>query len=133
MRRVSTELDMQAQLRSLAREVAAGIAESDPAHSRELLSAFVSELVLAVADQSQREERRQKQAEGIAVAKAKGVRFGRPAKPLPDNFDEMHQAWRNGQMTLGQAANACGMPESSFYNAAVREKGQKNAPCGRAR
>ena len=106
---------------------------SDPAHSRELLSAFVSELVLAVADQSQREERRQKQAEGIAVAKAKGVRFGRPAKPLPDNFDEMHQAWRNGQMTLGQAANACGMPESSFYNAAVREKGQKNAPCGRAR
>ena len=67
------------------------------------------------------------------MAKAKGVRFGRPAKPLPDNFDEMHQAWRNGQMTLGQAANACGMPESSFYNAAVREKGQKNAPCGRAR
>ena len=70
MRRVSTELDMQAQLRSLAREVVAGIAESDPAHSRELLSAFVSELVLAVADQSQREERRQKQAEGMTMFEA---------------------------------------------------------------
>ena len=130
---ISANEDMQSQLRNLAQEVVSDIAAADPARSRELLSAFVSELVLAVADQSQREERRQKQAEGIAVAKAKGVRFGRPAKPLPDNFDEMHQAWRNGQMTLGQAANACGMPESSFYNAAVREKGQKNAPCGRAR
>ena len=128
MRRVSVESDMQTQLRSLARELVSDIAAADPFRSRELLSAFVSELVLAVADQSQREERRQKQAEGIAVARAKGVRFGRPAKPLPDKFDEMHQAWRDGQMTLRQAANACGMPESSFYQAAVREKGQKGQP-----
>ena len=64
----------------------------------------------------------------LRSGKAKGVRFGRPAKPLPDKFDEMHQAWRDGQMTLRQAANACGMPESSFYQAAVREKGQKGQP-----
>ena len=64
MGRVSVESDMQTQLRSLARELVSDIAAADPSRSRELLSAFVSELVLAVADQSQREERRQKQAEG---------------------------------------------------------------------
>lgn len=129
MGRIYAEVDMQAQLRTLAREVVSDIAAADPSHSRELLSAFVSELVLAVAEQSQREERRRKQAEGIAVARARGVRFGRPAKPLPENFDEIRQAWRDGQMTLRQAADACGMPGSSFYSAAVRKEGEKDASC----
>lgn len=121
---------MQTQLRTLAREVVSDIAGADPSRSRELLSVFVSELVLAVADHSQKEDRRRKQAEGIAVARARGVRFGRPAKPLPANFDEVHQTWREGKLTLGEVANACGMPESSFYSAAVRKDGQKGASRG---
>ena len=114
--------DMQSQLRSLAQEVVSEITAVDPARSRELLSAFVSELVLAVADESRREERRQRQAEGIAAAKARGVRFGRPAAPVPGNFDEVHQSWRAGKMSLQQAADACGISRGTFYGIAVRRE-----------
>ena len=114
--------DMQSQLRSLAQEVVSEITAVDPARSRELLSAFVSELVLPVADESRREERRQRQAAGIAAAKARGVRFGRPAAPVPDNFDEVHQSWRAGKMSLQQAADACGISRGTFYGIAVRRE-----------
>lgn len=56
--------------------------------------------------------------EGISAAKAKGVKSGRPPLPLPENFHEVHQAWRNKIMTLHQAAEACGMPEGTFYGKA---------------
>ena len=59
--------------------------------SKELLGGFVSDLFLVVAEQRRRAERRQKQAEGIAAAKARGVRFGRPAIPCPDNFGEVYR------------------------------------------
>ena len=75
-----------------------------------------------MAEQSRKEERRQKQAEGIAAAKAKGVRFGRPGKPLPDNFDEARRAWRKGELSLQQAADLCGIPRGTFYNAVVRRE-----------
>lgn len=119
---ISANEDMQSQLRNLAQEVVSYIAAADPARSRELLSAFVSELVLAVADESRRDERRQRQAEGIAAAKARGVRFGRPAAPVPDNFDEVHQDWRAGKMSLQQAADACGISRGTFYGIAVRRE-----------
>jgi DNA invertase Pin-like site-specific DNA recombinase len=119
---ISANEDMQSQLRNLAQEVVSDIAAADPARSRELLSAFVSELVLAVADESRRDERRQRQAEGIAAAKARGVRFGRPAAPVPDNFDEVHQDWRAGKMSLQQAADACGISRGTFYGIAVRRE-----------
>ena len=122
MRRVSVESDMQTQLRSLARELVSDIAAADPSRSRELLSAFVSELVLAVADQSQREERRQKQAEGIAVARAKGVRFGPSPKPLPGNFESCRKAWRDGELSLAKAADRCGMARASFRRAVMRRE-----------
>ena len=119
---ISPDKDMQSQLRSLAQEVVSDIAAADPARSQELLSAFVSELVLAIADESRREERRQRQAEGIAAAKARGVRFGRPAAPVPDNFDEAHQDWRAGKLSLQQAADACGISRGTFYGIAVRRE-----------
>lgn len=122
MRDLSPNEDMQSQLRSLARELAARIAAADPARSRELLGSFVSELVLAAADESRREERRQRQAEGIAAAKARGVRFGRPAAPVPDNFDEVRRSWRAGELTLQQAAEACGISKGTFYGIAVRRE-----------
>ena len=124
---------LQTKLKELAEEISEDLSALEAEQGKELLSDFVSDLFLAAAKRRQQQERRRRQAEGIAAAKARGVRFGRAGMPAPENFDRLHQAWRNGQMTLGQAANACGMPESSFYNAAVREKGQKNAPCGRAR
>ena len=94
--------------------------EYTPAGSQELLSAFVSELFLAATKQAIREERRKKQAEGIAKAKAKGVSFGRKTKPLPDNFEEARMLWRNHKLKLKDAAKHCGMAETSFYDAVRR-------------
>lgn len=116
----------QDRLRQLAQEVMSEISELDPSHSRELLGSFVSELFLSVAEQERREIRRQQQAEGIAAAKARGVRFGPQPKPLPDNFDECYQAWRDGQMTATQAAKTCGLTRKAFYRATERKKQTAN-------
>lgn len=90
---------------------------------RDLTGTFIADLVLQILSyvaQTERENIRQRQMEGIAAAKRKGVKFGRPALPLPDNFDEVHKAWRDKKLTLKQAAKACGMPEGTFYSKAVR-------------
>ena len=107
-------------LRQLAQDVLSEISKLDPSHSKELLGAFVSELFLSVAEEERREYRRQKQAEGIAAAKARGVRFGARRKPLPDNFEACREAWQGGQMTLRPAAGACGMPHATFRDAVMR-------------
>lgn len=105
-------------LSELAQNLVSDIARRDPEHSQELLSGFVSELFLAATQQSLREKRRRKQAEGIAKAKAKGVHFGPRAKPLPENFMEAVGAWRGKRMTLEEAAKSCGMARTTFYDAA---------------
>ena len=123
---ISANEDMQSQLRNLAQEVVSDIAAADPARSRELLSAFVSELVLAVADESRREERRQRQAAGIAAAKARGVRFGRPPRPLPEGYPSAYRRWKAGTISGAAAARECGMPLSTFrYRAAGFEDAQR--------
>ena len=114
--------ELRGQLKELALEIVSSLSSLDPEQSRELLGGFVSDLFLSVAEQSRKEERRQKQAEGIAAAKAKGIRFGRPGKPLPDNFDEARRAWRAGELSLQQAADLCGIPRGTFYNAVVRRE-----------
>ena len=114
--------ELRGQLKELAQEIVSSLSGLDPEQSRELLGGFVSDLFLSVAEQSRKEERRQKQAEGIAAAKAKGVRFGRPGKPLPDNFDEARRAWREGELSLQQAADLCGIPKGTLYNAVVRRE-----------
>lgn len=108
------------QMHSLANEIVFALKQADPEHSQELLSTLVSELFLAATTQSIQENRRQKQAEGIAKAKAKGVHFGPCVKPLPENFEEAHRSWRNQEMTLRDAAKLCGMPRSSFHDAVKR-------------
>ena len=113
---------LRSELKELAKKISGELAGLDSVRSKELLSDFVSELFLSAADQSRRDDRRQKQAEGIAAAKAKGGRFGRPSKPLPDNFDEARRAWRAGGMSLQQAADLCGMAKGTFYNIAVRRE-----------
>ena len=76
--------------------------------------------VLSFVAENERDNIRQRQAEGIAAAKARGVRFGRPPLPLPDNFHMLHQAWRGQKITLRQAARACGMPTGTFYSKAIK-------------
>ena len=71
--------------------------------------------ILSFVAQNERENIRIRQAEGIAAAKANGVKFGRPELPLPDNFNEIHRLWRDKKMSLKEAAKACSMAESTFY------------------
>ncbi len=106
--------EVQKRLQQLAQEVMSEITELDSDHGKELLGAFVSELFLAVAKQEQQDFRRQKQAEGIAAARARGVQFGRTRKPLPDNFSECYEAWQSGHMTQTQAAESCGISRATF-------------------
>ena len=114
------EGELDRRLEALAESIVADIAGQDPDRCQELLSAFVSHLFLSATKQSLRQERRKKQAEGIAAAKARGVRFGAQAKPLPENFLEVCQSWQDRKLTLKEAAKACGMPQSTFYDAARR-------------
>ena len=104
----------------MAKEIESNISELDSAQSKELIGGFVSELFLSLAKQSQREERRKKQAKGIAAAKARGVKFGRPQTPLPDDFDKCRQAWRDGKLSMQAAAESCGMEKTTFQRAAQR-------------
>lgn len=95
----------------------------DTRRGKDLLGTFLADTVLQVLSfvaENERSNIRQRQAEGIAAAKARGVRFGRPARPLPANFYEVRTAWRGKKMTLAQAAQACGLPVGTFYGKAVR-------------
>lgn len=89
----------------------------DTRRGKDLLGTFLSDIVLQVLSfvaENERVNIRQRQAEGIAAARARGVRFGRPAKPLPENFHQMYLAWKAGTITGTAAAKACGMPLSTF-------------------
>lgn len=93
----------------------------DTRRGKDLVGTFLSDIVLQVLSfvaENERTNIRQRQAEGIAAAKARGVKFGRPALPCPDNFREIHRDWRNKKITLQQAADACGMPVGTFYGKA---------------
>lgn len=93
----------------------------DTRRGKDLMGTFLSDIVLQVLSFVAESERdsSQRQAEGIAAAKARGVRFGRPPKPLPPNFHQVHRDWRGKKVTLQEAANACAMPVSTFYVKAV--------------
>ena len=88
----------------------------DTRQGRDLTGTLIADIVLQLLSyvaQTERENIRQRQAEGIAEAKAKG-------HTLPDSFEELRQAWRDRRMTLRAAAEACGIPKSTFRDAALR-------------
>ncbi len=100
----------------------------DTRRDKDLLGSFLSDVVLQILSfvaQNERELIRARQAEGIAAAKARGVKFGRPPRPLPENFHRVRLAWRERKLSLHQAAQACGMPDSTFYSTALRLEAQE--------
>lgn len=98
----------------------------DTRRGKDLMGTFLSDIVLQVLSfvaENERVNIRQRQAEGIAAAKAKDVRFGRVPKPLPPNFHTVYQRWKHGEITGIAAAKECGMPLSTFrYRAEIYEK-----------
>ena len=95
----------------------------DTRREKNLLGTFISDVVLALLSYVAENERtniKQRQAEGIAAAKARGVKFGRPPLPIPQNFYQMHKDWRAGKITIVEAAKACNMCPKTFYSKAVK-------------
>ena len=97
----------------------------DTRRGKDLMGTFLSDIVLQLLSfvaENERASIKQRQAEGIAAAKARGVRFGRPPRPLPDNFDKVRRDWQDKKITLRQAAAACQMPVGTFYDHATGRK-----------
>ncbi len=93
----------------------------DTRRGKDLMGTFLTDVVLALLSYVAENERVNigtRQAEGIAAAKARGVKFGAPTKEVPDNFEEARKLWMEKQMTLREAALLCGMPKSTFYDKA---------------
>ena len=85
---------------------------------KDLMGTFLADLVLQILSfvaQNERENIRQRQAEGIAAAKARGVPFGRPALPLPENFEQVVSSWRNKEIDFASALQQTGMRPATFY------------------
>ena len=98
----------------------------DTRRGKDLMGTFLSDIVLQVLSfvaENERVNIRQRQAEGIAAAKARGIHLGRPPEPLPKNFHQVYQKWKSGKITGTQAARECGMPLATFrYRAEIYEK-----------
>ena len=90
----------------------------DTRNGKDLMGTFIADLVLQILSfvaQNERENIKKRQAQGIAAAKEKGVKFGRPEKRVPDNFSEIIEAWNTGKISIAEALKICDMSESTFY------------------
>lgn len=98
----------------------------DTRRGKDLIGTFLSDIVLQILSfvaENERVNIRRRQAEGIAAAKARGVKFGRPSKPLPETFLSVYRRWKAGKITGTAAAKECGMPLATFrYRAEIYEK-----------
>ena len=115
--------EIQNQWRVLTKEKGVDIAVIDmplldTRLNKDLMGTFIADLVLQILSfvaQSERESIRKRQAQGIATAKAKGVKFGRPEKKLPDNFVELVKQWERGQIQMDNLLKMCEFSRSAFY------------------
>ncbi|MGN1142328.1 MAG: recombinase family protein [Oliverpabstia sp.] len=95
----------------------------DTRRGKDLMGTFLSDIVLQVLSfvaENERSNIRQRQAEGIAAAKARGVKFGRPEVRVPDDFGKIIKAWEKKEISFKEAVEKCGMSEATFYRR-VRE------------
>ena len=115
--------EIQQQWRKLTKEIGADVCVLDmplldTRRDKDLMGTFIADLVLQIlsfVSQSERENIRERQAQGIAAAKARGVRFGRPVKKPPEDFSKIVKAWETGKMTMAEALRRCNMEKSTFY------------------
>lgn len=99
----------------------------DTRRGKDLMGTFLSDIVLQVLSfvaENERSNIRQRQAEGIAAAKARGVKFGRPAIEPPDQFNIIVCAWKNKEISIDEATQICKMSASTFYRKVKALKGR---------
>lgn len=90
----------------------------DTRRGKDLMGTFLSDIVLQVLSfvaENERTNIRQRQAEGIAAARARGVKFGRPPKATPEDFAAIVAKWERGKLSLEDALCQCNMSEATFY------------------
>jgi len=100
----------------------------DTRQYKDLIGTFISDLVLQVLSfvaQSERENIRTRQAEGITAAKQRGVKFGRPEKPLPEDFGALARRWEDKDISTAEVLQICNMSRSTFYARLKKHKGTK--------
>ena len=115
--------EIQNQWRIITKEIGADICVLDmplldTRQGKDLMGTFIADLVLQILSfvaQSERENIKKIQEQGIAAAKAKGVRFGRPEIPLPDNFGKLVADWEKKRTSLEEILKLCNMSEATFY------------------
>lgn len=115
--------EIQEQWRYLVREKGVDIAVIDmplldTRNGKDLMGTFLADIVLQVLSfvaQNERENIRKRQAQGIAAAKAKGVRFGREAIAMPDNFPDVVKRWEKGEIRFDEALRQTKLKETTFY------------------
>ena len=125
--------EIQNQWRVLTKEIGADICVIDmplldTRQGKDLMGTFIADLVLQILSfvaQSERENIRKRQLQGIAAAKAKGVRFGRPEKEIPPEFISFIREWEDKKIALAEILNMCQISESTFYRR-LREYRIKN-------
>ena len=105
----------------------------DTRRYKDLVGTFVSDIVLQVlsfVSENERTNIRQRQAEGIAAAKARGVRFGRPPVSLPENFHEVYRRWRDKEISvqLRAGCHCIGLPFTPVKFTAVYFSGGRYPP-----
>ena len=115
--------EIQNQWRILTKEIGVDICVLDmplldTRQGKDLMGTFIADLVLQILSfvaQNERENIRKRQADGIAAAKARGVRFGRPAVLVPEDFPEIVAAWETGRIAFAEALERSCLQETTFY------------------
>lgn len=115
--------EIQNQWRMLTKEIGIDICVIDmplldTRNGKDLMGTFIADLVLQILSfvaENERENIRKRQQQGIIAAKARGVRFGRPETPTPNDFGEIVKKWEKGYITVDAAIQKCGMSQATFY------------------
>lgn len=115
--------EIQNQWRVLTKEIGVDVCVIDmplldTRQGRDLMGTFIADLVLQILSfvaQNERENIRKRQEEGIAAARARGVRFGRPALETPEDFVRLVTAWEQKRITVEQIVEQCGISEATFF------------------
>lgn len=97
----------------------------DTRRGKDLMGTFLSDIVLQVLSfvaENEHKNIRERQKEGIEAAKQRGVQFGRPQKPVPDNFGQVYAKWYNKEISAEEAAKQCNLPLTTFYRKAKIQK-----------
>ena len=115
--------EIQNQWRIITKEIKADIFVIDmplldTRKGKDLIGTFIADIVLQILSfvaETERDSIKKRQAQGIAAAKLRGVKFGRPRLPLPENFTDYVQKWQSKSMKRKEVLTACGMKEATFY------------------